>query len=111
MLRGNGRNPTCAQSSSLSSSAISQNVELGSESCLISAGSVLLGHLPKLVCCGFVSRSILPTADKPRLLLGPERPGMEFHGLAHVRQEVSQAMVARIKVILMLNALGLELPV
>src|SRR5712692_6004034 len=48
-------------------------------------------------------------AARETLFLRPERPGMEFHGLTDVRQEVSQAVITGIKVILVLNALGQKL--
>jgi len=43
------------------------------------------------------------------LLLGREYAGMEFEGLSQVGEKVGQTVVARIRVIFMLNALGLEL--
>src|SRR2546426_3479270 len=50
-----------------------------------------------------------PLAARENLFLRPERPGMEFHGLADVRQEICQAVITGIKLILVSNALGLEL--
>lgn len=44
------------------------------------------------------------------LLLLCECAGVEFHDFAHMRQEISQAMVAGIQVILVLHTFRLELP-
>src|SRR5712692_2231392 len=76
------------------------------------SSSAVERQLPKLDVTGSipVSRSIIPITDSPgNLLLRPERPGMEFHGLADVRQEICQAVITGIKVILVLNALGQKL--
>lgn len=44
------------------------------------------------------------------LLLLFERVGVELHDFAHVGQEISQAVVAGVQVILVLHAFRLELP-